>query len=115
MGIVIEGQGVVVQSESADATHGNVIDAGPPPAALLRRFGRPPAPAAMQMEGGAAPSARGSRKTVPGTPLNPLRAGEAIARARLGGKPDVAGKLQPADVRAPRGSSRKNSQRKRKK
>jgi hypothetical protein len=119
MRIVIEGEhGTVVQTDRrpADAVQVNVIDAGPPPATLLRRFGRAPTQAMMQIEGGAAPSKRrAQKKTVEETPLNPLRAGEAIARARYGPKPGVSDKRPSADSGLPKRSPRKTSPRKRKK
>lgn len=104
MRIVIEGdKGGVIQPDRGPAVEANVIDAGPPPAALLRQFGRE----AAQDEGGAALKAK--------APLNPLRAGEAVARARYGPKAERSATKASAERTAPKRSPLKASARKRKK
>lgn len=114
MRIVIESEENVVIAAERPSTEPSVtrarqvIDAGPAPADLLRRFGRVPpteaeargletreegvAPAIEAGgEAGRAKAARGTRPSpsVTETPLNPLRAGAAVARARAGGKPGI--------------------------
>jgi len=72
-----------------------VIDAGPAPADLLRRFGRvPPTEAEARgletREEGASSPTKPSSSSVAETPLNPLRAGAAVARARVGLRPGIS-------------------------
>lgn len=88
---------VVIESDQPDKDQGigvgpgdgaqTVIDAGPAPASLLRRFGRVPEHAAEAMEEDAA------LRDEEG--LNPLRAGAAAARHARAEEPEDA---EPGDV-----------------
>ena len=74
--IEINGDNIAVHTDRqlAEADSASIVDAGSAPAELLRQFGKTQPP-------------RGKRGSIgPGkeTPLNPLRAGEAVARQLLG-------------------------------
>jgi hypothetical protein len=81
--IEINGDNIAVHTDRqlAEADTASIVDAGSAPAELLRQFGG----IVEKERSGKAP--RGKRGSIgPGkeTPLNPLRAGEAIARQLLG-------------------------------
>jgi len=83
--IEINGDNIAVHTDRqlADADSASIVDAGPAPAELLRKFGG----IAEEERSGKTQSPRGKRGSIgPGkeTPLNPLRVGEAVARQLLG-------------------------------
>lgn len=61
---------------------GEAVDAGPAPTALIRQFA--PELLAEQQDEGSQPEKKGRSKKKGETPANPLRAGAAVARQRVG-------------------------------
>ena len=83
MRIVIEDEGDLNISGLRPPTPGgDVVDAGPAPTALIRRFA-PELLAELQDEA-AEPEKKGRTKKKGETPANPLRAGAAVAREYVG-------------------------------
>jgi hypothetical protein len=83
--IEINGDNIAVHTDRqlAEADTASIVDAGSAPAELLRQFGG----IVEKERSGKAQAPRGKRGSIgPGkeTPLNPLRAGEAVARQLLG-------------------------------
>ena len=81
--IEIDGENIAVHTDRqlAEADTASVVDAGSAPAELLRQFG------GIVEEKRSGKKPRGERGSIgPGKeiPLNPLRAGEAVARQLLG-------------------------------
>ena len=116
--IDIDGDNVAVHTDRAlpDSDSTAITDAGPVPAELLRQFGR-------GRKAGAARGKRASAKPEGEAALNPLRAGELVARQRLAAyaqpayeseviETTDAGKAPALPKRRPTGSKRKRSARK---
>jgi len=83
--IEIDGDNIAVHTDRrlAAADTASIVDAGSAPAELLRQFGG----IVEEERSGKTQSRRGKRGLIDSgkeTPLNPLRAGEAVARQLLG-------------------------------
>jgi hypothetical protein len=98
MRIVIEADdGAVVETRGGVADGEGIVDAGPAPAALLKRFSRPPAESATVVVGEIG-AIRPERRKKGGEGLNPLRAGEAVAHGLVRGVRAVAEEVPDQDA-----------------